>query len=385
MSNAQPDTTTGAALVPQQEPVAVPLRDVERELSRQTKVVQGLDESPVLRARMSNLVIFCSRKDRAANVAAQIPGIVTVHPARVLLLIGEPGPDNVDISATVHAESLRLEGRRHACAELVTLHAAGASVDRLPFAVRALQIGDLPTNLWWACPQPPPLAGPLLYDLSEYAQQIVYDSLGWSDPVRGMAGTASWLNQVERGDGSGRWRVASDLNWRRLKYWRRVVAQALDPGSAPGAAESITEILVEHGPHAVAQGWELASWMVQRAGWRIHGAKVQMGVEMSWRSTTPHGEARLRIKRLEQGPPEIRRVRIVCTIGNQPITLNLVVEDEMRLAIHLEGKESAARTMNVPPLSPAELIGRQLSDRERDPVFRESMAVAQVMAQSVLG
>jgi hypothetical protein len=31
-----------------------------------------------------------------------------------------------------------------------------------------------------------------------------------------------------------------------------------------------------------------------------------------------------------------------------------------------------------------ELVGRQLSDRSRDPVFRESMAVAQVMAQSVL-
>jgi hypothetical protein len=30
------------------------------------------------------------------------------------------------------------------------------------------------------------------------------------------------------------------------------------------------------------------------------------------------------------------------------------------------------------------LIGRQLSDRERDPVFHESMAVAQVMARSLL-
>jgi hypothetical protein len=30
------------------------------------------------------------------------------------------------------------------------------------------------------------------------------------------------------------------------------------------------------------------------------------------------------------------------------------------------------------------LIGRQLCDRERDAAFRESMAVAQVMAQSLL-
>ena len=65
--------------------------------------------------------------------------------------------------------------------------------------------------------------------------------------------------------------------------------------------------------------------------------------------------------------------------------MNLVLEsDGRRLAIQLEGVDAAPRTMAVPPLSAAELIGRQLSDRERDPAFRESMAVAQVMAQSLL-
>jgi hypothetical protein len=65
--------------------------------------------------------------------------------------------------------------------------------------------------------------------------------------------------------------------------------------------------------------------------------------------------------------------------------LNLVAESELRLAILLEGVDAAPRTMNVPKRTPAELIGRQLSDREPDPVFRESMAVAQVFAKSLLG
>ena len=93
----------------------------------------------------------------------------------------------------------------------MTLHAAGAAVERLPFAVRALVIGDLPTNLWWAAPQPPPLAGPLLHDLSENAQQIMYDSIGWEDPVRGVAATASWLDRIERGGAAaaGVWRRTS--------------------------------------------------------------------------------------------------------------------------------------------------------------------------------
>ena len=52
--------------------------------------------------------------------------------------------------------------------------------------------------------------------------------------------------------------------------------------------------------------------------------------------------------------------------------------------MRVEGTEELPRTMTVPPHSPAELVGRQLSDRERDPVFRASMSVAQVMARSLL-
>src|SRR5439155_9308130 len=81
-----PDTPSPAV----QEAVSVGLHDIERELSRQMRALQGAGEAPVLRARMSNLVVFCDRPDMADRVAAQIPDIVAIHPARVLLLVGEP-------------------------------------------------------------------------------------------------------------------------------------------------------------------------------------------------------------------------------------------------------------------------------------------------------
>ena len=43
--------------------------------------------------------------------------------------------------------------------------------------------------------------------------------------MRGVAATASWLDRIERMGAGGRWRVASDLNWRRLKYWRRLLTR----------------------------------------------------------------------------------------------------------------------------------------------------------------
>jgi glucose-6-phosphate dehydrogenase assembly protein OpcA len=369
---------------PEARPVAVPLKEVERELNRQLRAAQGPGDRPVQCVRMSNLVIYCAGPEQAAQVEAQVPDVVAVHPARVLLLLPEPGSSAPNLAASVLVRPIGDGHTHHACAEQVTLRAPEGSAYRLPFAVRALVIGDLPTNLWWAAPVPPPLAGALLYELAEHAQQIVYDSLGWADPARGVAGTAAWLEQAERQDVTGRWRVASDLNWRRLKFWRRILVQALEPAAARGATKTASEVLVEHGPHAVIQAWLLASWLTRRLGWQVQAGKVSDGTELSWRFRGTGGDTRVRVRRLAEGPPEVRRVRIAGTLEGKPGALNLRMEDGRRLAALLEGVEGAPRTLTLPPVSAAELVGKQLSDRERDPVFHESMAVAGAMAQCVL-
>ena len=45
----------------------------------------------------------------------------------------------------------------------------------------------------------------------------------------------------------------------------------------------MSEIVVEHGPHAVVQAWELMSWFSSQLGWQVLTGKVQPGVELSWR------------------------------------------------------------------------------------------------------
>ncbi len=77
-------------------------------------------------------------------------------------------------------------------------------------------------------------------------------------------------------------------------------------------------------------------------------------------------------------------MRVACKLFDKPGALNLVAEDAYRMMIVPEGIDAAPRTLTVPPQTPADLVGRQLSDRERDPVFRESMSVAESLARSVL-
>src|SRR5215467_5804715 len=91
---------------------AVPISDIEGELTRQLKIVQGGGEAPVQRAHMSNLVVFCNRFDLGDRVAEQIPAVASLHPSRVLLLMGEHVPGENDLSAYVRVRTQPAEDHR---------------------------------------------------------------------------------------------------------------------------------------------------------------------------------------------------------------------------------------------------------------------------------
>jgi glucose-6-phosphate dehydrogenase assembly protein OpcA len=362
----------------------IPLGEVERELARRLVGVQPSGNKPVLQAHLSNLVIFCHTEDLAGKILDEIPAIVKIHPARVILLIGERGSEAGEMSASIRVPQHCMGDGQILCSPIITLRAKGPAINRLPYAVRALVIGDLPINLWWAVPEPPPLGGDLLFDLGEHAQQIIYDSIGWTEPARGVVATASWLAQVEEGSDQCRWRVIADLNWRRLKNWRRILGQTLDPATAPGALKSISEILVSHGPHAVIQAWELVSWLATRLGWKVQTGKIQPGVEIGWQFATTATSAKVRLRRLDQGPSSIRNLRIACTLNDKPGALNLM-EEPGRISVLPEGIAAAPRTMTVPREPLSEIVAKQLSEREKSKAFHESMNLARTLAQSVLG
>ena len=85
-----------------------------------------------------------------------------------------------------------------------------------------------------------------------------------------------------------------------------------------------------------------------------------------------------------KGRPRCARFGCKCRIDGQPATLVFRPLDATRLEVVTEGVAGAPRSVSVQPLSLAELVGRQLSDRERDPVFTQSMATAQTLAQSLM-
>lgn len=269
---------------------------------------------------------------------------------------------------------------RRICSEHVTLSAAPGAAARLPSDARSLVLGDLPTALWWATSEPPPLAGDLFLDLAAMADHVIYDSAGWLEPARGVIGISDWAHSL------GARTVVSDLAWRRGKPWRRLIGQALDPQVAPGALEGIESVTIEHGPHALPQAWLTIGWLAGRLGWHPVGGDLVLGDRVTWRFASPRGPLAVTVKRCASGPAELRSVAIAWRRGVGAAATRGSVRFERhgdaRIVAHGEGAVTPAGLV-APEPSRAALVARQLPKRFRDPLFRDALALSRRMATAI--
>jgi len=365
-------------------PRAVNIEAIERQLEALWRAsAAGADpEHPVIRACMSNLLVVCKTDQEAGVVMGELPEILARHPARAFLLVADEAAGGDDLDAYVAAHCHRRE-MGEVCGESVTLLGRGTAVRRLPSTVRGLLIGDLSTTLWWATPEAPALGGALYTELAAMASQVVFDSLGWLDPVRSMTAMTRLLAAGPGSPGPGKPPLLHDVCWRRLRGWRRALSQGLDPAFAPGTLEHAAELALEHGPHALTQAWLLVGWLACRLGWKAQGGKVAAGTEVSWSFATRSGPLRVTIRRLPEGPPEIRSLRLAPTPGRSAAPVVAESLGEGRLAVRSDGPGGGSRSLALPIGSQAAMVARQLSDLAPDPLFHDTLRVACAMAGSL--
>ena len=368
-----------------QAPREVNVAAIERELEGLWRASAAVadPEHPVFRACMSNLLVACRTDQEAGVVMGELPEILARHPARAFVLVADEAAGGDDIDAYVAAHCHMREGGQ-VCGESVTLLGRGAAVRRLPSTVRSLLVGDLATTLWWATPEAPALGGALYTELAAMSNQVIFDSLGWLEPVRSMAATSRLLGNGPGGPGGHGGRpLLTDVCWRRLRGWRRILSQGLDPAFAPGTLEHAAELRIEHGPHALTQAWLLAGWLACRLGWKAEAGKVAPGAELSWRFTTRGGRLRVTIHRLAEGAPEIRSLRLVPTPGRSADPVVVENLGEGRLTVKSEGSAGGVRNLAIPVGSRASMVARQLSDLAPDALFHATLGVACAMAGSL--
>ena len=361
-------------------PRPVPVDAIEHELTRlRQEAEQGTDgDGCVTRACMSNLIIFCTADESATLVAQEIGPIVELHPARVLLLNAAPGESNTPISAYVSAQCHLTGNGRQICSEHVTVRATSSAARGLPSVARPLLIGDLPTTLWWAATPAPPLGGDLFLELADMAEQVIYDSADWAQArgaaARNLVATGQWVA------GAPPRQVVTDLAWRCLKPWRRLISQTLDPAMAPDALQSISDVTVEYGAQGLPEACLLIGWLASCLGWKIEATANVSDVAATWRLRSRSNLLHVTARGSQTADVATQSVAITWRANGRPTVVRFAVDGPGRLAATADDQRRPTRVLTLTPRPRAALVARQLPDLNRDTRFRNALAVACALA-----
>lgn len=327
----------------------------------------------ITRACMSNLIIYCDNDVQSQEIAKAIPAIVQVHPARIIVLTGQGATDEPGIEVYISGHYAALPSGWQVCAEQICFIADAESSRRLPSVTRAHLVGDLPTTLWWASQQPPPAAGKLFFKLAGMSDQIIYDSIGWENPAQGMKAMSRWV-AAERSE-----HVIFNLAWRRLKPWQRLLSQVLDPVVQPGALSQVSQVTIEHGPHALASAQLLLGWLASRLGWQTLGGKVLPSKKTVWQFTAAGHQFPVTVTRLAAGDPKPYKLHWTWRDGAQEHKAVFALLGEQRLGIVEDSSDVPVRVLSIPDLNSSALISAQLAHRTRDKLFESALEIENTM------
>ncbi|MGB5734077.1 MAG: glucose-6-phosphate dehydrogenase assembly protein OpcA [Thiohalocapsa sp.] len=357
--------------------------EIERELAAIWATIDGQqkDGGVVTRASMSNVMIFCDGEEQALDAADRIPRLVQHHPARVLVLAVIEDQSNDDVQAWVTAHCRRTSDGTQLCAEHIELRFRAGSAERAASVVRSLLISDLPSALWWLSPRPPALTGPVFDAFAPMADQIIYDSIGWSDPPSAVRAMTRWSKNNRT--------VIFNLAWRRLKPWRRILAQTLAPTLVPGALQRIDAIELHHGPHALPLTWLLLGWLASRLGWQPKQGVVKSGNQLTWQFESSGGPIQINVYRSDEGPPIIDRMRVVWRAGVGPDVASQSAghADYRHEGHHIRHfpSDPSLRPSSIPAIEQRleQMVAAQLAHRAGDALFTAAIAISDAMAKVV--
>ncbi len=355
--------------------------EIERELAEIWATIDGQGEQggTLTRASMSNVMIFTRGEQEALDGAERIPLLVRQHPARVLVLSVMDDLASDEIRAWVTAHCRQVDAETQLCAEHIELRFRPDNAQRAASVVRSLLISDLPTALWWLSPQAPALSGALFDAFAPMANQIIYDSVGWPDPARAIQAMANWSKRNDT--------VIFNLAWRRLKPWRRILAQSLAPDVVPGALEHISDIQLHHGPHALPVAWLLIGWLASRLDWRPRKGVTKAGSQLSWLFDSANGPVNIQVQRADQGPPVVDRMRIAWNAPADTPDSGAGYADyrfEGHHIRHYPGNDGLLpSSIPVNPLRLEQMVAAQLAHRAGDLLFTQALQIFETMARVV--
>lgn len=220
------------------------LRELRRDAARGT---------PLVRANLLQLVIYCERAADAASAERAVRTLPHTRPSRALILCAKARADEVAVRTIDLSTAPPPDGTGPALIGAELIRIDGPTDGRaLAQLASSLLLPDLPVILLWAAA--PRFDRPPFTSLVDLATRLVVDS-------RRFAETLAPLERLRaRGISVG------DLTWTALTPWRAAIAEAFDDGDRTGLVPSIDRVEVDHGRTSDAPAHLLAGWLTATCG-----------------------------------------------------------------------------------------------------------------------
>lgn len=208
----------------------------------------GNEDASISRALLTNLVVVVD-EPREAPMRLLLEALSARLPCRAFLVAVHKG--NGPFATEVHGAA-RLHGKtRDIVLEQIELKVPEDAFSRVPGVVRPLLVHDLPTRCYWAAPWPEDAHR--FDSMAKMAELTILDSSRFLLPARE-------LDAVEQRRRRGR--RLTDLEWMRLRPWRRALAEVFE--RATFREHVPTEVTIRYGEAGVAGACLLGRWLESR-------------------------------------------------------------------------------------------------------------------------
>ncbi|HZV79023.1 MAG TPA: glucose-6-phosphate dehydrogenase assembly protein OpcA [Candidatus Binatus sp.] len=331
----------------------VKVEEAEATLTaRWREIVASSSGTPTARALTLNLVTFVDRPTASGEVSKVLNEIAETHSVRAVTIIEDATVQEDAPQAFMRPDSV------DAFSEEVFVRVNPRAAQSAASVVLALLAADLPVYLWWRADSP--FGRPLFRQLAPLVKKIVVDSMRFGD-------TTAALDTLRRLTEHRAGHVAvADLNWKRIKPWRREIAACFDDPTVLELLREFDKCRIEFAVdpgHADAQHKTARAALI--AGWLAN--------------CMPRLRGRVR---LEPVPADgVRAGRIFAVLFQSTksrATLSLMRQEEPRgiAAETRDARGQVVRTRFFPEStqSEAQLLHRSIDDPARDPMFEAALA-----------
>ncbi|TAK25491.1 MAG: hypothetical protein EPO26_03745 [Chloroflexota bacterium] len=348
---------------------------IERELVALLHAPENLSPNgiPASRTAVLNLVAYAGDRGAMERVNHTLAALVDHHPSRTIVAMVENALPVNTIEAWVqaHCKALGTTGMR-ICVEQIVLEAQPEALRRLPNAILALLVADLPVVLWW--PGEPSPRDPLLYDLLKPAFRMVVDTADFTHLERSLSSLAT----LGRRPGLAFDMV--DLSWERLTPWREMIAQFWDVAAWRAGLRSVHGVeidIIENGDgrSSRSQGLLLAGWLASRLGWR---ARAFERLTDGYRLVARRGRTDVEIRVTVSRGSTFGMRRVMFATGNRRQSGSFLVESIGHESARIEVEttrdaEPFRRISRLEEFSEAELLAAALDTLRGEVVFEDAL------------